>query len=349
MLNECRNRGEILVIDDRIKTRNLKKDMRKLIEPFLERLKEREEILAILLLGGLSDNNIRSHLDEFSDIDISIFVKSRESIPACIPNYEFYMFDKDDKKIEINVHQMILELEKEIIWDEGKKEAYMHAEYYFERNNEPRNLIDSKIMFDENYRKNRLALIIGQYRWYVEINPLRAIKRGFYINAIDLLNKGIEMFYEALYLINREYQPHNKWRFEASCDLRWIPNNYREKMEMAVLTSNITESAILQKRKYIMELFKDLIERINSEMEEEIDYYHFACINSYTDRQIVDSTYADKLYDKVRNVISEEEKVFLYSLINSELISSDEELKKVCIQQYNENICKVYNKIRSEI
>lgn len=63
------------MIDERIKTKNLKKDLKKLIEPFLDKLKKKDEILAVLLLGGLSDNNVRSHLDKFSDIDVSIFCK----------------------------------------------------------------------------------------------------------------------------------------------------------------------------------------------------------------------------------------------------------------------------------
>ena len=337
------------MIDDRIKTKNLKNEMRKLIEPFLLNLKKKDDILAILLLGGLSNNNVRSHLDEFSDIDVSIFIKSKENIPDYIPNYEFYIFDDNGREIEVNVHQMIIDVEKEVLWDEGKKEAYSHAEYYFERTSEARNLIDTKIAFDEEYRRNRLALILGQYKWYVEINPLRAIKRGFLVNAFDLLNKGVELFYEALYLLNREYQPHAKWRFEASCDLKWVPNNYRDKMERAIISESISEESILKKRESVMDLFKDLLVRVEDEFEKGVDYYHYACINSYTDRQVIETTYADKLYEKVKDKINDEEKILLYSLINIEVISSDEEFKQLCVSNYSEDIKEIFDKVKGDI
>ncbi|MBO5142203.1 MAG: hypothetical protein J6C46_04280 [Clostridia bacterium] len=337
------------MIDDRIKTKNVKEDIKKLISPFLTKLKEKEEILAIMLLGGLSDKNVRSHLDEFSDIDISIFIKSKDHIPPYTPNYEFYIFDENGREIEVNVHEMIVDVEKSIDWDEGKKEAYSHAEYYFERSSEVREMVESKIAFDEEYRRNRLALIFGQYKWYVEINPMRAIKRGFFVNAFDLLNKGIELFYEALFLLNRAYQPHSKWRFEVSCDLMWTPDNYREKMEKAIISNEISEEAILQKRKYVIELFEDLLAKISEEYGVGVDFYHYACLNSYTDRQVIPKSYADDLYERTKELLSEGDKIYLYSLVNLELLSSDEEFKVVNIDKYSDDIKNVYNKVKGGI
>lgn len=337
------------MIDDRIKTENSRSEKRELIEPFLLKLKEKKEILAILLLGGLSNNNIRNHMDEFSDIDISIFFKSKEALPKYVPNFEFYIFDCLGKEIEVNVHQMVVDTERQIAWDEGKKEAYMHAEYYFERNQEARKLIETKIAFDEAYRINRLALILSQYKWYVEINPIRAIKRGFLINAIELLNNGVELFFEALYLLNREYQPHLKWRFEASCDLKWIPQNYRSKMEKVLLSTEITEEAILNKRENIIILFQEVIEKIVETLDFDSDYYRYACINSYTDRQIVNETYADNLVKRTKNFLDEREKKLLYSLANRELVESDSEFLNLHIEKYSEEFKCMYNKVKENI
>lgn len=335
------------MIDERIKTPNIKENMRRLIEPFLINLKQKEEILAILILGGMSSNNKRHHLDIYSDIDIAIFIEKKENIPDYIPNYEFYLFDKDNRKVEINVHEMIISVEEKIEWDEGKKEAYKHAEYYFEKDDRVRKLINFKIALEEEYRKNRLALIIGQYKWFVEINPLRAIKRGFNINAIELLNKGIELFYEALFLYNREYQPHPKWRFELSCDLSWTPNNYRKKMEKAILTKGTTEKEILKKRKYIITLFEELLTKLDEEFGKGTDYYKYACYKSYTDRQIVEYTYADKLYGKVATYLSDDEKYELYAFINENLIGNDEQLLNVKNIQLNHKYDKILNKVIS--
>ena len=60
------------MLSDRIRTSNQKEKMRELIMPFLKRIKTKEDVMAVMLLGGLSNNNSKNHTDVYSDIDVSV-------------------------------------------------------------------------------------------------------------------------------------------------------------------------------------------------------------------------------------------------------------------------------------
>jgi len=336
------------MLKDKIKTDNNKQELRKLIYPFIERLSKKEGVLAIVLLGGLSNNNNRDHTDEFSDIDLGVIFDDNNYQDA--PNYEFYVYDSNDKAIEVNVHEMLLSIEEKENWDDGKKEAYSKCEYVYEKDDTVRKFIDEKVKVDEEYRKRRIALLMGQYKWYVEINPIRAIKRGLLINGIDLLTKGIDLFIEALFLYNYQYLPHSKWRFEMALDLENIPENLEENLREALITEGVTEEGILNKREKVMTLFEGLREMVKKEYNMDIDeLYEYACKNSYSDRQLLKETYADRLINKVGNDMSFEDKRLISSLINNYLIQSDEELLNISLDDIDERYRDIYNIIKERI
>lgn len=329
---------------ERIKTKNQKEKMREIIMPFLERLKTKDDVMAVMLLGGLSNNNSKNHTDEFSDIDVSVVYEDIGD-HYYSPNYEFYLFD-GERKIEVNVHEMLFSVECNSNWDVGKKEAYSKVEYIYEKNNLVRKLIEEKVKITDEYRKNRLALILGQYKWYVEINPIRTIKRGLYVNGIDLLNKGIDLFIEALYLYNYQYVPHSKWKLDMVLDLKYVPKNYVENIKQALITESIDKEGILKKRSKVIELFSELITIITNEYGMNVDeLYEYACKKSYTDRQLLECTYSDKLIKKYEKILTEDEKVILVSMINYYLIGTDTELLELKIKEVSEKYKKVYNKI----
>lgn len=336
------------MLSDRIRTSNQKEKMRELIMPFLKRIKTKEDVMAVMLLGGLSNNNSKNHTDVYSDIDVSV-VYDDNGNHYYSPNYEFYLFD-GERQIEVNVHEMLYSVECNSNWDTGKKEAYSKAEILYEKNDNVRKLIEAKVKITEEYRKNRLALILGQYKWYVEINPIRTIERGLYMNGIDLLNKGIDLFVEALYLYNYQYMPHNKWRLDMALDLNFVPKNYVKNINNALITESIDANGIIKKRNNIIKLFSELIDTITKEFDMNVDeLYEYACKKSYTDRQLLDFTYSDTLIKKYNNSLNDFEKIVLASMVNYYLVGNNMEFLNLKDKIPEVNYKKVYNKIRRMI
>jgi hypothetical protein len=333
------------MLEDRIRTKNNKDYLRELILPFIDRLSKKDGVLAILLLGGISNNNPKNHTDEFSDIDISVFYDNKSN-KNYAPNFEFHLYN-NNKDYEVNVHQMIYQDENDSIWDEGKKEAYSKAEFIFEKDKSIRKMINQKIELSEETRKNKIALLMGQYIWYVEINPIRCIKRGLYINGVDLLNSSINLYIQTLYLLNYQYSLHCKWRLDMAKDLKIVPKNYSIQIEKALITESISPNGIMKKRENIINLFKPLIELVQNEYGMNIqELYDYACKKSYNDRQLFEKTFADYLIEEYAEYLSFDDKKYIRSFINYYLISTKDEFLNFDTMLLDDNYKKSYDNIK---
>ena len=86
--------------------------MRPLLNSFVEKLKNKKEVEAILFMGGLANSPFRNFLDEYSDLDMSIFISIpniekdilkkcfqispyhpiiQNYLPKWLPNFEFHL------------------------------------------------------------------------------------------------------------------------------------------------------------------------------------------------------------------------------------------------------------------
>ena len=75
-----------------IKSQNIKPIVRKRIDKFVQQLKEKPEIEGIVYLSGLANTEYKDFIDEFSDIDIGIFLNvDREHLPNWLPPFSFYI------------------------------------------------------------------------------------------------------------------------------------------------------------------------------------------------------------------------------------------------------------------
>ena len=93
-----------------LKTQNIKPIVRKQMDEFVKKLKTKPEIEGIVYLSGLANTPYKDFIDEFSDIDIGIFLNvDREHLPNWLPPFSFYIMVENqngkDKIMEVNFHQ----------------------------------------------------------------------------------------------------------------------------------------------------------------------------------------------------------------------------------------------------
>ncbi len=65
--------------------KSLNKEFEQILLPFIERLKERDNVEGIVVLGGLGKRN---HVDSSSDIDVKVFFNAkgvRQAAPEWLP------------------------------------------------------------------------------------------------------------------------------------------------------------------------------------------------------------------------------------------------------------------------
>lgn len=319
---------------DRIKTENIKSTLRERIIPYVKRLESLPYIEGILLMSGLANKPHRNFMDCFSDIDVTVFIEGSKSTfdkKCFLPDFEFHI-PINSRMVEVNIQQLFIADEslKSNEWDEARKEAFAYtAELVFDRNGEVAKLIQEKIVYDEEYRKNRLSIILSQYLWLISINPLRLIERGFLLNAMYLLNEGIELLIEGLYLVNKRYRPHPKWRIEVMKDLAWLPKDFEVLFEKTFITTCISQESMMNRRSALIDLFEQLDKKVS---EEELfgnhTYYEYACLRGYKDRQ------TKEFYNvSIMEGIKSDDRQLFEGLINEYLINNLSGLKNIKREQ----------------
>ena len=273
-----------------IKTKNIKPIIRKRIEEITEKLKSKPEVEGIVYLGGLANTEYKDFIDEFSDIDIGIFLNvNRKNIHNWLQPFSFYIpVEKQNGEeiiMEINMHQQILDEEEKNDWPDTKKEAYGYAsEIVFDRN--------GKEIFKTNLRTARVVDVsISQDSKYLAIAEVDLsgiiIKSSVQIVSIDLAQTNPdEAFinkYEATtgkLIMKIKYQENNRLicMYNDSIDIFYENENkefvkYDEK-KLAFTTINLNNRIVLIEEtssgEYTSDTYLDIVNPNNNKKKQYI-------------------------------------------------------------------------------
>ena len=241
-----------------IQTDNINPMLRVLVDPFIQRLSQREEVIGVAMLGGLGK---RDFSDEFSDIDLSVLLEDTKKERFPLP-FEFH-YTYGDYVAEFNVNVLVFGQEMDIPWEHGKIEAYQNARIVYDPQGKFQSLLDRKVVFDEAEAFDRLAWIVQQYRWRAQIHSLRTLRRGYPEGAQYVLNVCLEMLVEGVFLLNKQYMPHCKWVFARLHALNHF--GLYDKFKECLTVTGFSPAEIRGRLSRMDEIFETLLQEIQHE------------------------------------------------------------------------------------
>lgn len=266
-------------------------------------------------MGGLGKRNF---LDSHSDLDIAIFYRPKTSSNHFLP-FQFHA-TINETKYEFNIHQLFFENEINLDWNEGKKEAYGRAIILVDKDKRIADLIATKIVYDGKSTYNRLIWIMGQYVWRGQIHSLRTLDRGFPNGAHDLLNECVELLIEAIYIINRRYRPHKKWRIAMLTTMNLLPDNFFENLREAMLILDFSHADINRRIKILDVIYQGIGELIRKTFPNfPAKPYEYYCRNFF---QLKKDVFIQKTMDNLNKKITTEQRQELEGKMCLNLVSS---------------------------
>jgi hypothetical protein len=192
--------------------------------------------------------------------------------------------------IEVNLHQLVLELEENLNaeWEEAKREAYTHAEVLIDlTGGRIAELLAKKTRWTDNWARPRLYKALSQARWYGVVNPRRQLNRiANTAVAHDLLNTSLDYVVECVFLINRSYRSHKKWRLLDAFAMHQIPTNFEERVRKALQVDINSVADVGRRASLIESLLAELDGMAKDAFSYDQDPYVLACAHSYDDRDI---------------------------------------------------------------
>jgi len=313
-----------------MKTKNIIGEIEKIVAPFLIKLKKQDYVAGVVLLGGLGK---RRFIDEFSDIDILVFIWKTHTLKFPLP-FEFH-YNQDGRFMEFNIHQKVLENEERTdFWDDFKIEAYSRGRIIYDPTGRIKKLIKKKTKFDAQKAFNRLIWIVQQYKWRGQIHSIRSCQRGYAEAAHDLLNQCSELLIEGIYLLNKRYLPHKKWSLVYLDEMRKPLNQLKNDFKSAMIIRAYTLSDIKRRLRILNKVYEIILAEIskkykNFPSDPYVYYYkNFIQLNKQTKIDVLLNEFHkyinNKDFDKLKgllcfNLIDTRAKLYKETSLNSDI------------------------------
>lgn len=206
---------------------------RRALLPFLQRLADKPETIAVVILSNASGTRERLAFDERSDFDVGLvldiplaaqewravpaetyrLIEAR--VPTWVPNFSFHV-PVPWGSLEVNVNQLVYQYETDprTEWSDGKCEAYDSTrETVVDRDGMFARLIEMKVARNRSSRSARLVRLASRLSWDIDVLPRRQRDRGEVLAAHLILNAAVDEVMEAVFLLNDRFVPSRKWRF----------------------------------------------------------------------------------------------------------------------------------------
>jgi hypothetical protein len=175
-------------------------------------------------------------------------------------------------------------------WPDAKRFAYKEAsEIVVDPTGRVRRIIERQTAWNEADELPRIIRRLAQARWYGVINPIRQFDRGHGVVAHDLLNSGTDLLVEAMFLLNRRFPPHKKWRLALLPSLACTPTDLDERVAHVLRVEGYDRAGVTKRVEVFSELLDETTELARSVLDLPPDLDAASATMSFPDRQLLGS------------------------------------------------------------
>jgi predicted nucleotidyltransferase len=218
----------------------------------LKDIESLEGVCGITLNGGMS----RGYADHLSEIDIVIYLdeniynlwsNGKSPVASGITRFDNYLYD---------IKIVNMEEEKQKNWDSIALWDLSYAKILYDPRGELKKLIENKL---KNKPKPIQAEgLLFSCWWYFRLAGDIWIHRGDIAQGHYMLNGAVTKLLEALFKVNGEYNPHEKWIIHFSRTLSWTPVQWEERLLEAMNTGNFSKESLVKRQTVIEKLWEEV-------------------------------------------------------------------------------------------
>ncbi|KYH36999.1 MAG: hypothetical protein AYL29_009240 [Candidatus Bathyarchaeota archaeon B24] len=231
-------------------------------EEFASKLK-RKGVVGIVFLGGIA----RGYFDKFSDIDIIIFKEKKAELGMRREDeIEFKGF-----KIDYEITNYEDKLKSE--WDIVERWAFSKAKVFYDPQGKIKALIDMKVRLKEEERRWMIIEGMTQSEWYCNYCSESWIYRNDVLSAHRSINLALEYLMKALFGLNNQLLPSEKWLMYLVQRLKWLPRGFNEKLKEILLIREFSIKELQRRRNALNYLWKQMLPRAEKEVGMRFDEF----------------------------------------------------------------------------
>lgn len=229
------------------------------LESVIPKFKSLPGVIGITLNGGLS----RGFADHLSEIDITFYLEcesfktwqtKKAPIPLGIVKLDNMLYDIKIIKFEGEYNRKYCDIE---LWD------LSYAKILFDPDNKISELFKKKLSTRPDV--SEAVNLLWESYWNFKLAGDIWINRGDALQGHFMLNESIKPLIKALFFVNKEHIPHEKWITHMSYTLNWTPNNWKERLIEAMNTENFTVEGLTHRQLAIKSLWNEIDNFIKDE------------------------------------------------------------------------------------
>lgn len=266
-----------------------------------------EGVMGVILDGGLS----RGYGDHLSEIDVVVYLDKSHyeqyqngicPFPLGIAMIDGYLYD-------IKIMDLQAEMERDYdsvaLWD------LSYAKVLYDPENEVKTLIQKKL--ENPVRIADAGSLMWEAWWHYKLAGDIWIHRRDILQGHYILNLAIRPLLGALFIVNQEYIPHDKWLIHMSRSLPWIPEHFEARLTGAICTGDLSLQSLEDRQRYIDRIWVSIDKKL-------CDSTHFHTGLSFTQKAYYDQLL--QLTSKDRYTVEEWNTLSKLSVLNYEPIRS---------------------------
>jgi predicted nucleotidyltransferase len=223
----------------------------------------RKGVVGIVFLGGIA----RGYFDEFSDIDIIIFKKKGTRLGMRREDeieYKGFKIDYEIANYEDSVRSE---------WEMEKRWAFSNSKIFYDPEGKIRTLIGRKVHPRNEERKWMIIEGMTQSEWYCNENSESWVYRNDMISAHRSMSLALEYLMKALFGLNNQLLPDEKWLMYQVQRLSFVPERFNEKLKEIILVKDLSRRELQRRRNALNYLWKQMLPRAEKEVGMKFDEF----------------------------------------------------------------------------
>jgi len=251
----------------RLKGENLIKKHRQIAKTLAAEIASHKGVAGIFYIGGLT----RGFADRHSDIDMIVLLADKDERLR----KKLRQIGSEEQKrtgIDIDLEIHFFDDFSKRKWAELNKWDFSHAKIVFDPDGNVEKLFQEKLKVSRDFWLKRIV-VFGEYlKWYccppekgVGTMVEAWVDRGDLASAHYCLSYSLDVLVKAIYALNKEFVPAQKWRIFYSYDLKWLPRGYEALLREATMVRSLTGRDLCRRLKAVRKMWSMTLPKIMEE------------------------------------------------------------------------------------
>ncbi len=241
-------------IKPNLKTKNRNKEYLEIAKKYAKKIFSYSGVVGIAVGGGIG----RDHSDEFSDIDLYVYLTSEE-YQRWMKNPPIKIGSRKRGKytIEIEIFDYAKENKSEEPWKIEDRWERQHHIVLYDTKSKVKNLLKNKNRWEKGEKEELLDELQKRASWYIEL-PEDFIERGDIAQAHYLINVVIDWIFDIVFLKNNYFIPWPKWKLHYALLIKKKPMDFEERIKSAMEIKSFDKKDVLRRIKILNKILEEL-------------------------------------------------------------------------------------------